>query len=265
MSSASVAILYALFALGALGVYLALPGGRRSARTAGLIFGLAAIAGFVILTAARLPAEDVTAVYFCTLAAVAVFSAGKVVTHPKPVYSAVYFILVVVAVACLMFLQEAEFLGVALLIVYAGAILVTYIFVIMLAQQSGASPVDRRAREPLLAVLVGFVTMAAVAGQAAHLPKRDASAGAGQRAGPIAAATAMPAGDAGDTPLAGSNTAQVGLALFSQYVVALEIAGVLLLVALIGAIAMAQKRVPCDVPLPSPPPPGRIGREVPPF
>lgn len=255
MTSTTVVILYALFAIGGVGLYFALPGGRRSARTAGLIFGLAAIVGFVVLAAAYL-FPNTTAVYFCTLAAVAVFGAAKVVTHPKPVYSALYFILVVLAVACLMVLQEAEFLGIALIIVYAGAILVTYVFVIMLAQQSVASHVDTRAREPLTAVLVGFVTMAAIAGQAAHLPSSGEEPN-----GPKTVAQLV----ANDEPLGGSNTAQVGFMLLSQYVVALEIAGILLLVAMVGAIAMAKKRVPRDVPVSPAPPLGQIGKEVPPF
>ena len=180
----------------------------------------------------------------------AVFGAGTVITHPKPVYSALYFILVVLSVACLMILQAAEFLGIAVIIVYAGAILVTYVFVIMLAQQSGASAVDTRAREPLMAVLAGFVIMAAVAGQTAQLPSPEGLPATGEDIVPA---------------FAGSNTAQVGFTLLSQYVVALEIAGVLLLVAMIGAIALAKKRVPRDVPVAPPIPLGETGKQVPPF
>ena len=265
MNPTSVAILYGLFALGSAGVYLALPGGRRSARTAGLLFGLAAIVGFVIFTASRLFPEGSPAITFGLLAAAAVFGAGKLITHPKPVYSALYFILVVVSVACLMVLQEAEFLGIALIIVYAGAILVTYVFVIMLAQQSGAPAVDARAREPLTAVLVGFVTMAAIAGRVAHVPISGDDLRGPRPAARLLAEESTAAEEVVDPLLAGSNTAQVGFALLSQYVVALEIAGVLLLVAMVGAIAMARKRVPRDVPATPGPPPGRIGKEVPPF
>ena len=265
MNPTSVAILYGLFALGSVGVYLALPGGRRSARNAGLLFGLAAIIGFVILTVGRLFPEGSPAITFGLLAAAAVFGAGKLITHPKPVYSALYFILVVVSVACLMVLQEAEFLGIALIIVYAGAIIVTYVFVIMLAQQSGAPAVDARAREPLTAVLVGFVTMAAIAGQATHVPTSGGDPRGPGPAARLVAEESTPADEAGDELLTGSNTAQVGFAMLSQYVVALEIAGVLLLVAMVGAIAMDRKRVPRDVPAAPVPPPGQIGKEVPPF
>lgn len=259
MGSLGGAIVYSLFALGGLGVYLALPSQRRSAGIAGLIFGVAAIVGFLILAAGYVFPEESPAVYFCIFAGAALFGAAKVITHPKPVYSAVYFVLVVVAVACLMVTLAAEFVGIALIIVYAGAILVTYVFVIMLAQQSGASPVDQRPREPLTAVLVGFVLTGAVAGQTAHLPVvKEPSAIQSSVNAPLAPET--PA----DT-LEEGNTAQVGFMVMSRYVVALEIAGVLLLVALIGAIALARKRVPRDVPAIAQRPLGEIGKEVPPF
>jgi NADH-quinone oxidoreductase subunit J len=90
-------------------------------------------------------------------ATVALLAAGRVVTHPVPTYSALYFALVVLSVAVLLVMQRAEFLAVALVIIYAGAILVTYAFVIMLAQQSGAAATDAQAREPMLAILVSFV------------------------------------------------------------------------------------------------------------
>ena len=276
MSSVTPVIVYAVFALGAAGLCLALPGRGRPMRRAGLVFGLAAVAGFVVFIGRRLLPHDSTAVTFGALAAAALFGAGRVVTHPKPVYSAVYFVLVVVAVACLMVLQEAEFLGIALIIVYAGAILVTYVFVIMLAQQSGASPADTRAREPLAAVLAGFITMAAIAGQSVSASGARAGPGApgpvaprlADRSAPGSAApkpVAAPGEVLATKPIENGNTFRVGFAMLSQYVVALELSGVLLLVAMVGAIALARKSVPRDVPMPTPPPPGQIGREVAPF
>jgi NADH-quinone oxidoreductase subunit J len=218
---------------------------------AALVFGLAAVAGLGTLGASLLWPGGGSAVGFASLAAVAVFAAAKVVTHAKPVYSAVYFILVVTAVDCLMIVQEAEFLGIALIIVYAGAILVTYVFVIMLAQQSGAAAVDNRARRPFGAVLAGFVMVAAVSARMADLPE--------------ASHAVHPRGHDAAMTVGAGNTAGVGAELLSRYVVALEIAGVLLLVAMIGAIVMAQKRVPLDVPREEAPAPGEIGRAVQPF
>src|SRR5262249_3428750 len=72
------------------------------------------------------------------------------------------FALVVLSTCGLFLLQAAPFLMAATIIVYAGAIIVTFLFVIMLAHQSGLSDADVRSREPLLACLAGFVLLGAV-------------------------------------------------------------------------------------------------------
>src|SRR5687767_13528825 len=77
-------------------------------------------------------------VYFWAFSAVALIGAVRVVTHPRPVYSALYFVLTVFATAGLFILMWAEFMAAALVLIYAGAILVTYVFVIMLAASAGA-------------------------------------------------------------------------------------------------------------------------------
>src|SRR2546421_933286 len=107
--------------------------------------------------------------FFWIFSAIAIIGALRVVTHPKPVYSALYFILTVFASAGLFLLLWAEFMAAALVLIYAGAILVTYVFVIMLAAEaapSGAVPArrdlaehDAVSREPILACAVGFALM----------------------------------------------------------------------------------------------------------
>ncbi len=251
-------MLYAVFAIGGAGVYFALPRSGRSTRTAGAILGIAAVALLLVLLAAKtMPAPFAT--YSYVFSAVALLAAGRVITHPKPVYSALYFVLLVVAVAFLVVLQQAEFLAVALIMVYAGAILVTYAFVIMLAQQSGAAAYDVRSREPFLAVLAGFATMAAVAGQIDELPTR--------RPQPFDGAIRLVAGsDTGGEPTpAPGTTMEIGQAMLTNYVITLEVAGVLLLVAIVGAIAMAKKQIPAEEAVQEEKPLGQIGREVPPF
>ena len=249
MTSAWVYLIYGVFALGALGVYLLMPQPGRTTRTGGAIISVAALAGVLALCADRFLAPSGVNVLFYVAAAVALVSAVKMITHEKPVYSALYFVLVVLAVTPLLLLQAAEFLAVALVIVYAGAILVTYVFVIMLSQQSDQPIYDRRAREPLLAVFAGFVTMAAVAGQIDEVPGIS-----GERP----AVTASEAASVG-------NTTEVGAVMMEEYLVAFELAGVLLLIAMIGAIAVSRKQVPPDETVSAAPPPGKIGREVPPF
>ena len=88
------------------------------------------------------------------------------VTHPRPVFAAIWFVVVVVCSAGLFLLLDAEFMAFSLIIVYAGAILITYLFVIMLAQEAtgtaGEALYDRLPREPIAALVVGFVLLASI-------------------------------------------------------------------------------------------------------
>ena len=81
------------------------------------------------------------------------------ITQRNPVHAALCFALVVLSTCGLFLLQAAPFLMAATIIIYAGAIVVTFLFVIMLAQQAGLSNADQRSREPLLATLAGFVLL----------------------------------------------------------------------------------------------------------
>ena len=246
-------VLYATFALGGVAVYFLMPRVGRSMKPAGVLFGLAALAGIAVLCTNSFLAPSGFSGLFWVSAVIALSAAVKVVTHPKPVYSALYFVLVVLAITPLVIVQAAEFLAIAMIIIYAGAILVTYVFVIMLAQQGGQSAYDHRAREPFVAVFAGFVTMALVAGYTARLPDG------------WWASQSSEASVAVDNDVPADNTSQVGRTMLTQYVVSLEIAGVLLLVAMIGAIAVSKKRVPTDEAAPPRRPPGEIGREVAPY
>ena len=69
--------------------------------------------------------------------------------------------------AGMLVMLEAEFMAFAMVIIYAGAILVTYVFVIMLASQSGEALSDRRARSPMAACLSGFLLLSTVSGAVA--------------------------------------------------------------------------------------------------
>jgi NADH-quinone oxidoreductase subunit J len=247
--------IYAAFALGALSLYLLVP--RVVTRRAGITAGwLAAIvAGALAVYASRLLDLQAGAMFYF-FAIVAVLAAARVITHTKPVYSAVYFVVVVLAVAAVLILQQAEFLAVALIVIYAGAILVTYLFVIMLAQQPGSPVYDRRAREPFWAVLAGFLLVGVIAGQAAG--------NGATRDQPTAAVKVRSEREPSLAPSAG-NTAAIGAALMTRYSVAVEIGGVLLLISMVGAIAISRKRVPTETIRDTASTLGEIGKEVEPF
>jgi NADH-quinone oxidoreductase subunit J len=219
-------LLVALAALGAAGLYLALAGRRRRLNWAALLLLVAAGGALLALAAPRLAGGPARG-SFCVLALIGVLGAVRMITHPRPVYSALYFLLVVVAVAGLLVLMQADFLAAALFIIYAGAILVTYLFVIMLAQQSGSAGYDRQPREPFLGCVAGFVLLTVIAAR-------------------LFIARVEPAATAGPADLAATLTTQpvraIGTVLLTDYVVVLQAVGVLLLAAMVGAIAIARRR-----------------------
>ncbi len=214
-------LLTIILALGAVGLFLALPGGQARAVRAGQIGLAASGVGLLAATLGWLfpwPGAN----FFAGCALVALFAAVRVITHPRPVYSALYFVLLILAAAALLVQMQAEFLAAALVIVYAGAILVTYVFVIMLAQQARPLVHDIRSHEPLLGCLAGFLLLWSIAVR-------------------LFAAPVPPAVPAADLPAAGT-VAAVGTSLLTTYVIAMQLAGLLLLAALVGAIAIARRR-----------------------
>jgi NADH-quinone oxidoreductase subunit J len=160
---------FSLLVLGAVGVALSLPRGGKTPQLLGVVVG--GLAGGLLMLALGLKAgiDRLPNVYFYIFAAIALGAALRVITHPRPVYSALYFILTVIATGGLFLILSAEFMAFALIIVYAGAILITYLFVIMLATQApeeGQEDVlaeyDTNAREPIAATVVGFVLLGAM-------------------------------------------------------------------------------------------------------
>jgi NADH:ubiquinone oxidoreductase subunit 6 (subunit J) len=101
-------------------------------------------------------------VLFYTFSALAVLGGALLVTQRNPAHAALSFALVILNTCGLFLLLAAPFLMAATVIIYAGAIVVTFLFVIMLAQQPGLSDADARSREPLLATLTGFLLLAAL-------------------------------------------------------------------------------------------------------
>ena len=145
--------------LGLAGVYLLMPRVRRypplwGAVCAGL--ALAAVALFLIRAEARVAER----ILFYAFSGIAIVSGGMMITLRNPVHSALSFAMVVLSTCGLFLLQAAPFLMAATIIIYAGAIVVTFLFVIMLAQQAGVSDADQRSREPFLATVGSFVLLA---------------------------------------------------------------------------------------------------------
>lgn len=147
-----------VLALGMLAVYVLLPRPRRVTP----LIGAAAAAGALLLaglTLLRITNLSVEVVLFLIFSTIAVVAGGLLITQSNPVHAALSFALVVLSTCGLFLLQAAPFLMAATIIVYAGAIVVTFLFVIMLAQQTGPSDADQRSREPFLATFAGFILL----------------------------------------------------------------------------------------------------------
>jgi NADH:ubiquinone oxidoreductase subunit 6 (subunit J) len=147
--------------LGIVAVYTLLPRPKQPPVLLGMgAAGLALLlTGFFIVRVAGLTIETCL---FYLFGAVAILSGGLLVTQQNPARAALSFALVILATCGLFLLQAGPFLMAATIIVYAGAIIVTFVFVIMLAQQQGLSDADARSREPFLASLTGFLLLFAL-------------------------------------------------------------------------------------------------------
>ena len=160
------------------------------------------------------------AVLFILFGAIAVCGAIMVVTRKHPMASALYLILTLFAVAALFVLRQAHFLAAIQVIVYAGAVVVLFVFVIMLINvPEDRLPVERATTVRVLGVLAaGFFIL-----ESAVLARRYS----------------MPTGPAAEV----GTVETVGRALFTDYLLAFEITSVLLLAAVIGAIALAKRKI----------------------
>lgn len=178
--------------------------------------------GLGLVTGVAEAAQLTAMVVFYVLLLITVASAVATISSQSPVYSAVWFAVCLLGVAGLFLFQGAQFLGVATIVVYAGAILVTFLFVLMLAQPEGETQYDRvswgGATKPLSAAVTATL-LTAVVGVFTRYPL------------PAAAARNSDSAEA-------SHMVQLGRPLFEQHLVSVEVAGTLLLVALVGAVAI---------------------------
>jgi NADH-quinone oxidoreductase subunit J len=161
-------LIFLACALGALGVVLAMPRRKLNALPVGAILaGAGAGVIMIALTLVALDRDQLPNIYFHIFAIVALGGALRMITHSRPVYAALYFILTIIATAGLFLILSAEFMAFAMIIIYAGAILITYLFVLMLATQAPVeeetdrlADYDASAREPILATIAGFAMLA---------------------------------------------------------------------------------------------------------
>lgn len=188
------------------------------------------------------------AILFYVFAGVGVLAALMMILHRNPVFSAILLIVTLFALAGFYVMLNAPFVASVHLIIYAGAIMVLFLFVIMLlnlqkdAPREGGKFLRRFAGTVLIiAFLAELGAMLAVGfwGKQTWLPSHPAGTTAG-----VAGQTAAPAG-----PTVGigegiiGSTRAIGTELFTTYLLPFEIASVILLVAMVGAVILAKRKL----------------------
>ena len=167
------------------------------------------------------------AAVFLISAAIVLCGAGGVLVARNPVHAALFLVQTLFGVAVLFVLQDATFLAAVQIIVYAGAVVILFLFVIMLlgvdrAEDLGVEPIV--GQRPVAAVvgasLLGLLLTALLVSVDGPTGARGANA---------------PLGDAGD------NTRRLGEALFTDHVFAVELTAILLTVAVVGAVVLARR------------------------
>ena len=169
------------------------------------------------------PTIDTPTGLFYAFSAVLLFAAFRVITARSPVYAALYLVLAFFSAACVWILLRAEFLAIALVLVYVGAVMVLFLFVVMMLDVDMNSLHAGFWKHFPVAALVGVVIALEMA--AVLLPGfRVVDA-------PAAGAAALKLG----------NTKMLGIEVYTHYLYPLQIAAVLLLVAIIAAISLTLR------------------------
>ncbi|RYX97385.1 MAG: NADH-quinone oxidoreductase subunit J [Comamonadaceae bacterium] len=168
---------------------------------------------------------------FYVFAVVLLFAAFKVITARNPVHAALYLVLAFFQAAAIWMLLKAEFLAIALVLVYVGAVMVLFLFVVMMLDVNMDGVRKGFWKHFPLAAGVG----ALIALEMAAVLMGGFRPGEEPRA--VAAAPAV----AGQVAAQVSNTKELGKLLYSEYLYPLEIAAVILLVAIIAAIALTLR------------------------
>jgi NADH-quinone oxidoreductase subunit J len=217
--------------LGALGMWLMLPRGTARGRGTGVVLSTIALG----LGASQVPrlGDWMADGVFLVLAAITIVSAAAAVTFRNPLYCAIWFGQSLLGTAGLFLFTGAQFLAVATVVVYAGAILVTFLFVLMLAQPEGKAPYDRVSCEALISAVTGIV----IVGVLSMTIGRVFSP-----AEPPAIAIVPQTQDALDSRiLTPQHVARLGGELFGRHLIAVDVVGTLLLVALVGAAVIVAQ------------------------
>jgi NADH-quinone oxidoreductase subunit J len=155
-------------------------------------------------------------------------AAGGVITVRNPVYAALFLVLTFFSAAAIWMLLEAEFLAIVLVVVYVGAVMVLFLFVVMMLDINTAPLKEGFIRYLPIGLLVAVLMAAELL---TVIWSRDRF-GTDMYPDPVAHAQGF------------SNTAAVGERLYTQFLLPFEVAGIILLVAIVAAIALTLRKRP---------------------
>lgn len=162
-------------------------------------------------------------ILFSYFAGVILLTGIMVIGLRNPIYSVLSLLVLFFHVAGIYLMLDAEFIAAVQIIVYAGAILVLYLFVVMLLNLKEEEGYQRQL---VIGLLLGF----AVAGEIVFIISQS-TFGKGLKSAPSISDASL------------GNTEAIGMLLFTQYLFPFEVASVILLVAMVGAIVLAKKGI----------------------
>lgn len=219
---------------------------KMMAAAGGALFGVAALMAFT-----SIPMQLESVVRMC-FSIIAVAGGVAFITAREPVHAALGFATAVLSACGVLFMQSAYFIAAATMIVYAGATIIIFLFVLMFAQKPNLQRYDVQLTQPLVAAGVATSLLFAIAWSVSEpgeiLPvKLDLTRPyslAAPGAAPGEAMPPVPDPSMDQSQLAEftpAKTTGLGRSMFTDYLLAIELAGTVLLVATIGAIVLAQK------------------------
>jgi NADH-quinone oxidoreductase subunit J len=167
---------------------------------------------------------DINTALFYVFSGVLLFASFRVITARSPVYAALFLVLAFFSAACVWILLRAEFLAIVLVLVYVGAVMVLFLFVVMMLDVGSEALREGFWKHFPIAALIAVVIALEMAW--VLLP------GFRVTEAPAASAAALKLG----------NTKLLGIEVYTKYLYPLQIAAVLLLVAIIAAIALTLRR-----------------------
>jgi NADH-quinone oxidoreductase subunit J len=165
--------------------------------------------------------DGFTSALFYAFSTVTVLSAVSVITVRNPVYASLFLVLCFFSTAMIWMLLKAEFLAIVLVLVYVGAVMVLFLFVVMMLDVNFSKLREGYARYLPAGLIVGGIMVAEMAAVLINNYKADLNT----------AVTGMP----------GNNTKLLGQAMYTGYVFHIQVAAVILLVAMIAAIALTLR------------------------